>query len=50
MKGYTYRLYIIGQSYSISKNRRHRGKSNTPRNQQHENFVINYAFPYQARD
>ena len=32
------------QSYSTSTNRRHRGKSTTPRNrnQQHKNFINNY--------
>ena len=32
---------IVGQPYYTSTNRRHRGRSTTPRNQQHENFVIN---------
>ena len=32
---------IAGQPYYTSTNRRHRGRSTTPRNQQHENFVIN---------
>ncbi|KAF3627767.1 Photosystem I chlorophyll a apoprotein A1 [Capsicum annuum] len=30
----------MGQSYSTSANRQHRGRSATPRNQQHENFVL----------
>ncbi|KAL1133373.1 hypothetical protein V6Z11_A12G036100 [Gossypium hirsutum] len=34
-------VLIVGQPYYISTNRRHRGRSTTPRNQQHENFVIN---------
>ncbi|MBA0796585.1 hypothetical protein Gohar_007345, partial [Gossypium harknessii] len=29
------------QPYYTSTNRRHKGRSTTPRNQQHENFVIN---------
>ena len=32
---------VVGQPYYTSTNRRHRGRSTTPRNQQHENFVIN---------
>lgn len=32
---------IVGQPYYTSTNRRHRGRGTTPRNQQHENFVIN---------
>ena len=38
------RFCITGQSYSTSTNRRHRGKSTTPRNrnQQHKNFLNNY--------
>ncbi|THU42193.1 hypothetical protein C4D60_Mb00t10950 [Musa balbisiana] len=47
--GYTYRFRIAGQSYSTSTNRRHGGRSTTPRNQQHKNFVINYPFPYRYR-
>ncbi|XP_038977096.1 LOW QUALITY PROTEIN: uncharacterized protein LOC120107741, partial [Phoenix dactylifera] len=43
-KGYTYRFYIVGQSYSTSTNRQHRGRSTTPRNQQYENFVIYFLF------
>ena len=35
-------IYCGGQPYSISTNRWHRGRSTTSRNQQHENFVINY--------
>ncbi|TYH10643.1 hypothetical protein ES288_A07G193500v1 [Gossypium darwinii] len=31
---------IVGQPYYTSTNRRHRGRSTTPRNQQHKNFVI----------
>ena len=31
---------IVGQPYYTSTNRRHRGRSTTSRNQQHENFVI----------
>ncbi len=31
-----------GKSYSISANKQHRGRITTPRNQQHENFVLNY--------
>ena len=34
--------YGLGQTYSTSINRRHRGRGTTVRNQQHENFVINY--------
>ncbi|THU42331.1 hypothetical protein C4D60_Mb00t01480 [Musa balbisiana] len=43
------RFRIAGQSYSTSTNRRHGGRSTTPRNQQHKNFVINYPFPYRYR-
>lgn len=39
--GYTYGL---GQTYSTNTNRRHRGRGTTARNQQHENFVLNYPF------
>ncbi|TYG82852.1 hypothetical protein ES288_D01G122500v1 [Gossypium darwinii] len=35
---------IVGQPYYTSTNRRHRGRSTTPRNQQQENFVINGSF------
>ncbi|KAL0903032.1 hypothetical protein M5K25_028269 [Dendrobium thyrsiflorum] len=35
---------------SLSTNRWHRGKSTTPRNQQHKNFVIKKPFPYWYRD
>lgn len=43
------RLYLVvlycirDQPYSTSTTRQHRGRSTTPRNQQHENFVRNYA-------
>lgn len=40
-KGY---IYGLGQTRSISTNRRHKGRGTTLRNQQHENFVINYPF------
>jgi hypothetical protein len=36
--------YGLGQPYFTSTNRQHRGRSTTPRNQQYENFVINYTF------
>nr|KJB14283.1 hypothetical protein B456_002G117600 [Gossypium raimondii] len=35
---------IVGQPYYTSTNRRHRGRSTTPRNQQQENFFINGSF------
>lgn len=43
-------LYCGSILHYISTNRRHKGKSTTPRNQQHKNFVINSPFPYRYRD
>ncbi|KAJ0010364.1 hypothetical protein Pint_33064 [Pistacia integerrima] len=42
--GYTYGFCIASQPYYTSTDRQRRGRGATPRNQQHENFVINYPF------
>lgn len=36
----------MGQSYSTSTNGQHKGRSTTPRNQQHKNLVRNDPLPY----